>query len=169
MIVMNRLTFITFASVVTLGFAGVIYASEEGNVFKDELSMYFAAYHHVTVDFDPEELCLSDSVHNLDWNEFWGMVNKETFESLKAKFLKRFTAPEEESGSGSLAALRDSLGVQNTNPRYIVRFSAPYKRLIRCDVVPITSVGTDGGVRGGMVYLFQFDSEGVCQICKRRL
>lgn len=166
---MRRLVAIVFAIGALTCLWGVIYASEDGNVFKDELSMYSAAYRHVTVDFDPEELCLSDSVHNLDWNEFWGIVNKETFESLEAKYLKGFTAPEDESGSGSLTVLRDSLEVPNTNPRYIVRFSAPYKRLIRCDVVPITSVETDGGVRGGMVYLFQFDSEGVCQICKRRL
>ena len=91
-------------------------------------------YDILQVYYHSKELCVSDSIYDLDWEIFSDMVDTQTKQILWSyRIEKKFiwNAPTYSE------ALLSIFGPETCDScMYIANFSEPYKGMIRCDILP---------------------------------
>ena len=114
------------------------------------------------------ELCCSDSIYDLDW---W--FRKETgiknWEEHYLEKLNRIASGEPVDVAVYSSILSSVFGADACECRkYVAEFSAPYKGMIRCDIVPSNDRHPVFGVMP--IFLFKFNENGeIFQFFQRTL
>ena len=101
---------------------------------KNEQRAINMAFDILQVYYHSKELCVSDSIYDLDWDIFSDMVDTQTKQILWSyRIEKKFiwNAPTYSE------ALLSIFGPETCDScMYIANFSEPYKGMIRCDILP---------------------------------
>lgn len=125
---------------------------------KNEQRAINMAFDILQVYYHSKELCVSDSIYDLDWDIFSDMVDTQTKQILWSyRIEKKFiwNAPTYSE------ALLSIFGPETCDScMYIANFSEPYKGMIRCDILPKDKMV---GIYGSPVisaFLFKYNNGG---------
>lgn len=80
------------------------------------------------------ELCITDSIYDLDWYFFSSLVDTDTENILRSYRIDKNFAYESPVYSPILSSLFHEDSIQCN--KFVADFSAPYKGMIMCDVLP---------------------------------
>ena len=105
------------------------------------------------------ELCCSDSIYDLEWWWLRYEVGKENSEERYLEKIHRIASGEPVDVAVYSSILSSVFGADACECRkYVAEFSAPYKGMIRCDIVPSNDRKPDFGVMP--IFLFKFNENG---------
>lgn len=134
------------------------------------LRVYKSAYNILREHYSAGDLCVSDSIYDLDWQYFADKVDDETakiFRDYRLDKLFIWTPPVH---SNEISAMIDSIGAYSANSKYIVEFSSPYKMLVMCRILPIDKRIGILGAPQIPIFLFKFDWKGnILDVNKKEL
>lgn len=135
---------------------------------KNEQRAINMAFDILQVYYHSKELCVSDSIYDLDWDIFSDMVDTQTKQILWSyRIEKKFiwNAPTYSE------ALLSIFGPETCDScMYIANFSEPYKGMIRCDILPKDrKIGVYGSPTID-AFLFKFNNKGeIYQLYKAKI
>lgn len=137
-----------------------MYGRRNANYKKPDLEAVKFAYSILQVYYPADELCVSDSVYDLDWPLFSDIVDDKTKQNLVSYRAEKnyvYSAPVR---SKKLAALFGTSKNKGCQCKYLVKFSEPYKSMIRCDVMPTDRHTDIRGTTPTTAFLFRYDETG---------
>ena len=118
------------------------------------------AYKLMKLYYPSDALCVSDSIYDLDWDIFTDLV-VDTIDMRPAIMAYRENKgnvrdkPEYSKILSKLFGHRVCI-----DSGYVAEFSAPYKRMIRCDVVPKNGTSSMDDTRQVSAFLFEYTEFG---------
>lgn len=139
----------------------------QGNTYshKAEQEAIKSAYNVLKVYYPSNELCVSDSIYDLDWNLFADMVDDKTKQNLISHRIEKKFIWDSPAYSDEISSLFSSDSCDCCE--YIAEFSEPYKGMIRCDIIPKDRKIGIYGVPRISIFLFKYNDKGdVVQISK---
>ena len=86
--------------------------------------------------YPPDELCVSDSIYDLDWFYFADVVDDKTKQEISNYRTEKKYIWSPPIYSHNMAELFGTHNCECTSYKYVAQFSAPYNNLIRCDILP---------------------------------
>ncbi|MBD5201705.1 MAG: hypothetical protein HDR83_05540 [Bacteroides sp.] len=118
--------------IVLLGICFSLYGQIDAYNDKAAQKAVEKAYSLIKETYKDNDICVSDSVYDLDWDYF--DVDSDINRSLDVyRAIKHYTwSKPQYSDALNKIFVRDTC---NT-PKYIALFSEPYDRMIRCDLLP---------------------------------
>ena len=123
------------------------------------------AYNVLKVYYSSNEICVSDSIYDLDWNLFADMVDDQTKQKLISHRIEKRFIWDSPVYSDEISSLFSSDTCDCC--KYIAEFSEPYKGMIRCDIIPKDGNIGIYGVPRISIFLFKYNEKGeVFQIFK---
>ena len=139
----------------------------QGNTYshKTEQEAIKSAYNVLKVYYPSNELCVSDSIYDLDWNLFADMVDDKTKQNLISHRIEKKFIWDSPAYSDEISSLFSSDSCDCCE--YIAEFSEPYKGMIRCDIIPKDRKIGIYGVPRISIFLFKYNDKGdVVQLSK---
>lgn len=139
----------------------------QGNTYsqKTEQEAIKFAYNVLKVYYPSNELCVSDSIYDLDWNLFADMVDDQTRHNLITHRIEKKFIWDSPVYSDAISSLFSSDTCDCC--KYIAEFSEPYKGMIRCDIIPKGEKIGVYGVPRISIFLFKYNEKGeIFQISK---
>lgn len=126
------------------------------------------AYTLLQVYYHSNELCVSDSIEDLEWFYFAGMVDNQTQQILDSYRKEKDFIWNDPVYCEKIAEMFGSK-VSNSCT-YIAIFSEPYKGMIRCDILPKDrKIGVYGSPTID-AFLFKFNNNGeIYQLYKAKI
>lgn len=116
------------------------------------------AYTLLQVYYHANELCVSDSIEDLEWFLFSGMVDNQTKQILDSYRKEKDFIWNDPVYCEKIAAMFGS--EVSDSCTYIAIFSEPYKGMIRCDILPKDrKIGVYGSPTID-AFLFKFNNKG---------
>lgn len=103
---------------------------------KAEQEVLKKAFEIIKVFYPANTVCASDSVYDLDWMFSAGKLEKEIREELFQLRLDKKYVFDDPIYSQNISYLLKTDSCECHDYQYVAEFSAPYKGLIMCDVMP---------------------------------
>ncbi|MBD5215126.1 MAG: hypothetical protein HDS78_01185 [Bacteroidales bacterium] len=129
-----------------------------------------SAYRILKAFYPDKQLCVLDSVYDLDW--FWlkGKVDTKTADKLEAYRIDKEFKYEEPRYEKGLATLLNADTCTSHNKGFYADFSRPYEQMIRCDIMPKDRrIGIIGSPTIE-IFLFRYDDDGeIIQVTRNTL
>lgn len=123
------------------------------------------AYNILKVYYPSNELCVSDSIYDLDWHFFEDKVNDQTKQILSSHRIEKKFKWDSPVYSNEISSLFSSYPCDSC--KYVAHFSAPYNGMIRCDIMPKDGKIGIYGMPQISIFLFRYNEKGeVIQISK---
>lgn len=142
-----------------------MYGRRNANYKKPDLEAIKFAYEIIQVYYPADKLCVADSIYDLDWPLFSDIVDDKTKQDLISYRAEKKYIRYAPVRSKKLASMFGSPKNKGCECKYIVKFSEPYKGMIRCDVIPTDRQPDIDGTPQTTAFLFRYDkSDGVYQI-----
>ena len=118
------------------------------------------AYKVMKVYYPSDLLCVADSIYDLDWDIFTDLVvdTVDIRPSILSYRENKGNVRERPKYSKILSKLFGHCVCIDSG--YVAEFSAPYKGMIRCDVVPKNGIQSPDGDRHVSAFLFEYDEYG---------
>ena len=117
------------------------------------------AYHILKLYYPLGDLSVSDSIYDQDWIFFENEMGRENWEDLYLNILYKagLGKPDDETIYSSILSSMFGVDVCKSR-RYVAEFTAPYRGMIRCDIV----LSNDRNPHFGEipVFLFKFNDKG---------
>lgn len=114
----------------------------------------------LSIYYPADELCVSDSIYDLDWFFFSDEVDCKSEKVVEYHRINKNAIWDEPMFSKELAVLAANFNSEHKNYKYVALFSEPYYNMIRCDVLPYDrKIGFMGSP---IIYsfLFKYNEEG---------
>lgn len=118
------------------------------------------AFEIIQVYYPANTVCASDSVYDLDWMFAAGGLEKEIREELFQLRLDKHFAFDDPIYSQNIAYLLNTDSCECHDYQYAAEFSAPYKGMIMCDVMPKDRQVGIAGQPAIFTFLFRFENDG---------
>ena len=132
--------------------------------------MYRAAYETLCGFYQESNLCVSDSIYDLNWGYFANEVDDETKKVFSNYRIDRCFLLTPPFYSDDISAVIDSVGIDCQKSMYIAEFSCPYREMIMCYILPIDKRIGIFGAPQIQIFLFKFDLEGnILDVSKKEL
>lgn len=113
------------------------------------------AHDILKVYYPSGDLCFSDSIYDSDWFGLGKEVDKEIKEELRLiNWVKRFLDAPVYSSTLSSVFGADACECR----KYVAEFTAPYKGVIRCEIVPSNDRNPYFGQKP--IFIFKFNDDG---------
>lgn len=146
--------------------------SGQGNFYveKPAQEAIKSAYRILKAFYPDTELCVEDSIFDLDW--FWlkGKLDKKTADKLEAYRIDKQFKYEQPRYEKGLATLLNADTCTSCNNGFYADFSRPYEQMIRCDIMP---KDRRIGILGSPtieIFLFRYDDDGeIIQVTRNTL
>lgn len=110
-----------------------------------------------------DELCMSDSIYDLDWSFFQSRVDEKTqIKLIHLSYLNLMNGYKFHSPiySGYLSSLFGSEKCICAKSKYVADFTGPYYNMIMCEILPTDRrIGMLGAPQISM-FLFKYDDNG---------
>ena len=122
-----------------------------------------SAYRILKAFYPDKQLCVSDSIFDLEWLGVDKETDEKAFEyRLKKKFL--YDKPLRRKG---LAKMLNADSCTTDENSFYADFSEPYEGMIRCDIMPLDRRVGILGVPAYDAFLFWYDKDGsITQVTK---
>ncbi len=143
---------------IMMGFVLSIYGKADPYDQEPEQKAVRLAYDILKVYYPSNELCVSDSIYDLDWDAYSKDVNDSIRQEVKNYRINRDFVWDDPIYSRELSELFETDTCRCN--KYEVDFSAPYKHMILCEIMPKDrKIGIQGVPRISS-FLFKYDEDG---------
>lgn len=117
-------------------------------------------------DYYAHDICVADSIYDLDWSFFSSRVDVKLRPCLESYRQEKKWVWDRPVHSEVLDSLFGPDASGSGRYKYVAEFAAPYKGLIRCDVLPWHRRIGILGVPRYLNFLFKYNDKGeIYQIC----
>ena len=126
-----------------------------------------SAYRILKAFYPDKQLCVSDSIFDLEWFGYGRYIDSETDHKLdKYRVDKEFVYDKPVRRKG-LAKMLNADSCTTDENSFYADFSGPYEGMIRCDIMPLDRRIGILGVPTIDTFLFRYDKDGsISQVTK---
>ena len=119
-----------------------------------------SAYRILKAFYPDKQLCVSDSIFDLEWFGYREFIDKETSDKVyKYRFAKEFVYDKPVRRKG-LAKMLNADSCTTDENCFYADFSEPYEGMIRCDIMPLDRRVGILGVPTIDAFLFRYEKNG---------